>query len=306
MARLPVLLLLSLLALLAACSQPPTATGLTVRELYPADGANNVPVNAEVLVVFDGAVDGGELTGALTVTLDGATVQGTTLLDEATNMMIFTPAAELSFATGYSVTLAGSVRSLSGAAMAEATTWSFTTEADQSASNGDPAEDNDADGLPDDIDPDPANPDTDDDGLQDGDDLDPVDPDVDGDGITDGDPAELGIPGLVSASPAPWSRVKTLDSVSITFEEAIDPATLDASTILAFELPEGNRKANGTGHDPAPIAGTLSYDGLTATFTFDEPLQPNRWYWVFLEVDVMTLGGDPVQGNNAWRFRTAE
>src|SRR5690606_32992984 len=111
--------------------------------------------------------------------------------------------------------------------------------------------------------------------------------------------------GVVSASPAPWSRVENLTSVSLTFAEPIDPSTLDADTILAYELPTGNRKANGTGHDVEPIAGTLSYDGLTATFTFDEPLETNRWYWVFLEVEVQTLGGDVIEGSNAWRFRTA-
>ena len=191
--------ILLLFALLAACSQAPApTTPLRVIGLSPAAGAADVPLDASVVVAFDGDVDETLLhDGVLALQAGSAAVRGSLAYDDAANTLRFSPDTLLQAATTYSVVLSSDVRSADGGELQLSSDWSFTTVAaepaeptdpDEPADPGDdPARDADEDGLPDVDDPDATNPDTDGDGLLDGEDPNPTNPDTDGDGLLDGE-----------------------------------------------------------------------------------------------------------------------
>src|SRR6056297_3365473 len=191
--------ILLLFALLAACSQAPApTTPLRVIGLSPAAGAADVPLDASVVVAFDGDVDETLLhDGVLALQAGSASVPGSLAYDDAANTLRFSPDTLLQAATTYSVVLSSDVRSPDGGELQLSSDWSFTTVAaepaeptdpDEPADPGDdPARDADEDGLPDVDDPDATNSDTDGDGLLDGEDPNPTNPDTDGDGLLDGE-----------------------------------------------------------------------------------------------------------------------
>src|SRR6056297_503617 len=191
--------ILLLFALLAACSQAPApTTPLRVIGLSPAAGAADVPLDASVVVAFDGDVDETLLhDGVLALQAGSAAVLGSLAYDDAANTLRFSPDTLLQAATTYSVVLSSDVRSADGGELQLSSDWSFTTVAAEPAEPtdpdepadpvDDPARDADEDGLPDVDDPDATNPDTDGDGLLDGEDPNPTNPDTDGDGLLDGE-----------------------------------------------------------------------------------------------------------------------
>lgn len=102
---------------------------LLVVSVNPVASAESVPINAPVTVVFSAAVDPASVTAAtFTVKSNASSVAGT--LDTAGAVVTFTPGADLSPTTAYSVTLeggAGGIRGVDGAALAVDRTWTFTT-----------------------------------------------------------------------------------------------------------------------------------------------------------------------------------
>ncbi len=289
MARLPLLLLLSLVAMLAACSQHvPPASQLGVVDVYPAAGATGVPVDTAVWVTFDSELDAGAVAEALLLNAGDLAVTGTLSVDTATNSLVFVPSSTLLNGTTYVAALAESLTGLGGASLKDAVTWSFETQAAEPG-EGDPGEpgDSDGDGIPDDVDSDPFDPDADGDGIPDGEFLDNLD------GVLDIDPK----PGTVTSNRA---------SISIVLDRAIDPATLDADTISVYTLPAGNPLKQGRAPKGAPLAGALTYDAATQTLTFTfENLLPTAppWYWVVLDLDVLDADGDEFTVGAYWRYK---
>lgn len=319
MNRFPLLLLATLVTLLAAaCSQNEAPLQqVSLLEVYPVDGAVDVPVDVQIVARFDGALDGTGLLDQVSLHLADANVAGTLAYDATQFALTFTPAQALAAATTYSVTLAGTVKAVQGASLGEDTVWSFTTAASEDEGTGpgddgtdqgddgsgpsDEPVDTDGDGIPDSEDPD-----IDGDGIPNGGDFDPLDPDVDDDGVTDGDQVDS-IDGVLAIDPAPGTYSTNRTHVTITLDRAIDVSTLEwDSTVVVYNLPDGNQVVEGKTPSNGPIAGMLSYDEAThaLTFTFDEPLKkaPPK-FWVFLELDVLDMDGTPFQISTRWLYK---
>lgn len=306
MVRFPFLLILAIGSLLAACSQPTGPAKLNVVAVSPADGASGVQVDTVVSVEFDGVLDEASAAGTLVVVAGGEVVEGTLTLAGAS--LTFTPAQPLDFATTYTATLEATVKGLGTAALGEELSWSFTTvslapEGDEGTGGG---TDTDGDGIPDDIDPDPENPDTDTDGdgLFDADDPFPLDPDAGGDGIVDGEDEDMGLGFVAGVSPRPGERIAKDGAISLTLSVPLDWDSVSPDAIRVYKLPHGNQVLDGK--DRPSVPGTLSYDPATQTLTFtpDEAFKTNPpHYWVFIELDALDTDGNPVVVNAHWRFR---
>jgi hypothetical protein len=80
--------------------------------------------------------------------------------------------------------------------------------------------------------------------------------------------------------------------VLATFSEGMDPTTM---TNLNFKL---------TGPGTTPIAGTVTYVGLTATFTPNAPLANSVVYTSTVTTAVKDLAGNSLAANYSWTFTT--
>jgi hypothetical protein len=99
-------------------------TAPTVVSVFPPENANDVPVNTILKAIFSEAVNASSLTTAA-FTVSGG-VHGTVTYSD--NTVSFTPSANLSYATGYTVTITKGVSDLAGNTMANDYAYSFTTE----------------------------------------------------------------------------------------------------------------------------------------------------------------------------------
>jgi hypothetical protein len=97
-------------------------------------------------------------------------------------------------------------------------------------------------------------------------------------------------PTIVSRTPAPNATHVAADVVvTVTFSEAIAPATVTASSFAI-----------------AGVTGTLSVSGATATLTPSAPLSENTTYTVTVSIDVMDLAGNALATPAMWTFRTVD
>ena len=78
--------------------------------------------------------------------------------------------------------------------------------------------------------------------------------------------------------------------ITITFNDEMDAATITAESILLS--------------DGAPVLGTVTYSGLTATFTPSEPLTDNTTYTGRVKTSVKNLTGNYLQEDYVWSFST--
>jgi hypothetical protein len=85
--------------------------------------------------------------------------------------------------------------------------------------------------------------------------------------------------------------VSTGTGVSVTFSEAMNPATITASS---FTLKKGS----------TAVAGTVSYSGLTASFTPSAALSANTVYTGTITTGVKDLAGNPLATAYSWSFTT--
>jgi hypothetical protein len=109
---------------------PPDTTPPTVIARFPASGASNVALNANVTATFSEPMNNATLNGttfALTVTGTGAPVAGS--VSVSGNTATFTPAANLAGSTQYTATVSTGAQDLAGNVLASAATWTFTTTA---------------------------------------------------------------------------------------------------------------------------------------------------------------------------------
>lgn len=134
--KLFVLIVLALLV--AACgTPPPSGEALRVTEYSPANGEDNVPLDATVRVTFNQAVPESSLTAANFMLTSGTgddvtQVAGTRTYVAATNTAVFTPDADLEPGTTYTATVSEDVAVAPGRTLPAAVSWSFTTvEADE-------------------------------------------------------------------------------------------------------------------------------------------------------------------------------
>ena len=99
-------------------------------------------------------------------------------------------------------------------------------------------------------------------------------------------------------SPAPGATgVGTADVVSVTFSEAMDPATIGAAT---FRL-----RRSGSATD---VVAALSYDPATRTATLQPaaPLSANTRYQVTVSGTVTDLAGNALGDDATWSFATVD
>lgn len=80
--------------------------------------------------------------------------------------------------------------------------------------------------------------------------------------------------------------------ISATFNEAVNPSTINASTFIV-------KKADGTA-----VAGNVSYSGTTATFTPTTYLSANTTYTGRITTGVKDPNGNALQTDYVWTFST--
>jgi hypothetical protein len=99
-------------------------------------------------------------------------------------------------------------------------------------------------------------------------------------------------PAVSSANPANnQTNVAVNSSVTATFSEAVDPATVTTSS---FTLKKGS----------TPVAGSAATSGSTVTFTPSAVLSYNTTYTATLTTAIKDLAGNALASNTAWSFTT--
>jgi hypothetical protein len=86
--------------------------------------------------------------------------------------------------------------------------------------------------------------------------------------------------------------IATNSKISATFSEAMSPATINDTT---FTLKQG----------VTPVAGTVNYTGLTATFTPLVGLTANTAYTATITTGAKDLAGNALAANFVWSFTTS-
>jgi hypothetical protein len=103
-----------------------------------------------------------------------------------------------------------------------------------------------------------------------------------------------GAPTVSSTTPASGAtNVLAAAVVSVSFSEAMDAATLNATT---FKLTSG---ATAT-----PVAGTVAGSGSTAVFTHTAPLASNTTYTATISTGARSMGGTAMAARHTWSFST--
>jgi Ice-binding-like/Bacterial Ig-like domain len=108
-----------------------TTSTPTVTSTVPNNGASNVPLNQKITATFSGAMTASTITAVGTFTLavagGGAAVAGTVTYDAVSNTATFAPIAGLAANTQYMATVTTAAQSAQGAALAANVVWTFTT-----------------------------------------------------------------------------------------------------------------------------------------------------------------------------------
>lgn len=98
-------------------------------------------------------------------------------------------------------------------------------------------------------------------------------------------------PLVVSTNPTNGATSVPLDQIiTVTFNEEMNPSTITLNSI----------SING----PTVVTGTISYSGLTATFTPLSPLEANTIYTGRVTTDVKDTRGNALQADYVWSFST--
>ncbi len=115
-----------------------------------------------------------------------------------------------------------------------------------------------------------------------------------GGGGGDGEPAQDGAPPIVSAvSPANGAaNVPTTATVSVTFNETMNPATINAATFMVTA-------------GVTQVVGTISSTGTTYTLTPSAGLATDTVYTVTVTAGVMDVAGNAMAANFTSSFTTS-
>src|ERR1019366_4645882 len=81
------------------------------------------------------------------------------------------------------------------------------------------------------------------------------------------------------------------NALSVTFSKAMNPLTINTTTV---SLKQGS----------TAIAGTVTYAGVTATFTPTGSLAPNLPFTATIAAGVTDLAGNAMVANYVWSFTT--
>lgn len=109
-----------------------------------------------------------------------------------------------------------------------------------------------------------------------------------------GCPYDLTEPMLSSTDPVEGAiDVPVNKQIVVIFNEAMDPLTITTAT---FTLDQGT----------TPVSGTVTYAGVTATFTPEGGLAPNTTYTATVWKEATDLAGNPLASDYVWTFRTGE
>ena len=82
-------------------------------------------------------------------------------------------------------------------------------------------------------------------------------------------------------------------SVSATFSEAMDPASITPSTFTLTSGPEA-----------LPVEGTVTYADSKAVFRPSTRLHPDRTYHAAITTGARSASGDPLASRRSWQFDT--
>lgn len=105
--------------------------------------------------------------------------------------------------------------------------------------------------------------------------------------------APVAVPVVVAVSPSNGATaVPVATLITATFNKAMNPATINTSTFLV------------TDPDGAPVSGTVSYSGTTATFTSTFLLAASSLYTATITTGATDTIGAPLTNNFTWSFTT--
>ena len=99
-----------------------------VSAMHPSSNGTDVPINTRIAATFSEAMDPRSLkTDTFTVKQGTTPVPGTVTYGTTGMTAIFTPTSNLAASTAFTAELSAGVQDLSGNALAQASSWSFTT-----------------------------------------------------------------------------------------------------------------------------------------------------------------------------------
>ena len=105
-------------------------------------------------------------------------------------------------------------------------------------------------------------------------------------------------PTIASTNPADNARnIAVETTISVTFSEPMDPASINKSTFVVSEDDE---------IDDDQINGTISYSGSTATFMPSRNLSFEETYTAFITTGAKDQAGNNLQNSYSWSFTTSE
>ena len=109
---------------------------------------------------------------------------------------------------------------------------------------------------------------------------------------TTGEASDTTAPTVNSTNPTNLATgVATNSAITAVFSEMLDPLTI---TNVTFTLKQGT----------APVSGTVSYAGVTATFTPSSSLATSTVYTAIITTVVRDLAGNTLASNFIWSFTT--
>ncbi len=101
------------------------------------------------------------------------------------------------------------------------------------------------------------------------------------------------VPIVVSTTPANGATaVPVAQVISATFNQAMDPTTINASTFLV------------TGPGAVMVTGVVTFSGTTASFTPNALLAPSAQYTATITTGAANPAGNPLAANVVWTFTT--
>jgi hypothetical protein len=295
-------------------------TSPTVVSTTPADGASNVSTTAPLSATFSEPIDATTLDStsfAVTDTTTATSVPGTVNYDAPTNTATFTPTADLAAGDDYSATLSTAVTDLAGNPLAAPVTWAFSTapEPNTTITSGPSGLTNSNSATFEftssvvgstfacSLDGGTSTPCTSPmtySSLADG--FHTFSVAASAYGLTDPSPAtaqwaiDTTPPSVTGTSPVNAATdVHVAASVSATFSEPVDAATVTPTTFTVTDETLS-----------LPVAGTVSYDGpsVTGTFTPSAALPAGHTFSATVSTGVTDLAGNALTAPVTWTFST--
>jgi len=129
--------------------------------------------------------------------------------------------------------------------------------------------------------------------------------------------ADTTYPTVLSVSPMNNEKdIATHDVVTVQFSESMDTKTINADTFILMQRTTPAAGSQSSAYRSTQIEGTVTYNGLIATFTPKNPypqsgynpMQPSQEYGnvftVMITTGVKDLAGNPLSRDYVWSFTT--